>query len=106
MPSDPFKLTKVYLTLWKACDVHFRGHSLLEITDERPEDLIRELKVLKEDDLSRWAPNPDELRQQIEDTLTKLEEQTKDDRWYRELSLLKDDFQEKALNFGRQLQDP
>lgn len=106
MPSDPVKMTKAYLALWKALDVYFPGHPLLEIAPESPEELVAEVELLAKDDISEWTSHPSALKREIDKTLKRVREKNKDQRWFSEARILKDFFQEQALRYSKKLRGP
>src|SRR5579871_4322403 len=100
---DACKTAAAYLTLWKALDVHFPGHELLEITNEKAADVTAEVEVLSKQDINRWAYDPTTLTDAIENTLKRLRQRVKDESWFNETRILKDCFRDKALNYAEHL---
>jgi hypothetical protein len=95
-------MARAYLALWKALDVYFPGHNLLELTPESPQASLAELRKMLEEGVS-WAENAEELRTQIKKTLDLIGIEPKDKRWSATAETLRRYYQEQALRYGGEI---
>lgn len=97
------RLTSIYLKLWKLIDIHFPGHHWLEITEESKGALKSEIHQTLEDGLS-WAPEPQNLCEDINRTLKLVESKVETD-WLFRAQELRTVMQDKALQAADQIHE-
>lgn len=103
--EDLAKLVDAYLTLWKALDIYFPEHTFLEVAEDSESEVLEELRKLASEDFAGFD-NPGVLRAEVQNTVRWVERQPKDQSWRNEARLLKESFQDKALQYAARLPDP
>jgi hypothetical protein len=108
LQRDPFKLTILYLRLWKFCDVVVQksekqqSAKFFEIADVDEQALEQELLSFSKSQLD-WADNPAKVLDEINDTLALCHKPEKTASDYAVLSSYRNVFQEKALAYSGEL---
>jgi hypothetical protein len=107
LQRDPFKLTILYLRLWKICDAavqpsEHQSAKFFEIAKVEPEVLENELVTIANSKLE-WADNRAQVLDDIKNTLLLCRKPNKSESDFNVLSSYRSVFQEKALTYSGEL---
>jgi hypothetical protein len=108
LQRDPFKMTILYLRLWKFCDVVVQNSEKQQsakffgIADVDEQALEQELLSFSNSELG-WADDPPQVLDEIKDTLALCHKPKKSAADYAVLSSYRNSFQEKALAYSGEL---